>query len=180
VGELKDYNIEIYNLSDTRHFYQFSFDNSFFRLFEGSLVKKGKGIVDVTLDKSPTFLNLNFKIKGVIELICDRSNDPFDYPLDIDCDIILKYGDDKVELSDTIAVIPWDTQRINVSQYIYEFVGLGIPLKKLHPRFKNDENGDEVIYSTESKSGKKKTNEIDPRWVELQKLKNNKEDDGAS
>jgi len=181
LGEIRDYNIDIYKLPNTKHEYQFIFNDSFWGNFENSLVSKGKGVVDLVLTKSPTFITLDFKISGSVELICDRSNEPFDFPLQIEKEIILKYGDDGQELSDTIEIIPWETQRINIGQYIYEFAGLEIPMKKLHPRFGNDDNEDEVVFSTKS-DGDTIDNEdkVDPRWVALKKLKINKKDDGAS
>ena len=69
-----------------------------------------------------------------------------------------------------------DTVSLELGQYIYEFIALAIPLKKLHPRFQEEaDEGDaegKIVYSssaepTETKNGE----EIDPRWNILKKLK---------
>ena len=145
------------------------------------MITKGKGEVDVVLEKSPTFLKLDFRIRGSVELICDRSNDPFDFPLDTKKEIILKFGENTDEISDTIEIIPWETQRVDLTQYIYEFIGLAVPMKKLHPRYSNDDDTDGIVFSTEVDEDRTKKNEIDPRWSKLGKLKNLKEKkNGAS
>ena len=59
-----------------------------------------------------------------------------------------------------------------------EFIALAIPLKKLHPRFKDEEEQDEdlstgkIVYSSEAEGDENKNeNEGDPRWNILKKLK---------
>lgn len=173
---IRDYIVDIYKLTDGRHDYHFVFKDSFFELFENSLIKKGNGDVDVTLDKSPTFIKLNFTIKGSVELFCDRSNDPFEFPVMSNQEIILKYGDSETELSDTISIIPWETQRIELAQYIYEFIGLSIPMKKLHPRYQDfADDADSIVFKTDPGIDDKEESKPDPRWSELEKLKNLKE-----
>jgi len=60
---------------------------------------------------------------------------------------------------------------------MYEFIGVEIPIKKLHPRFQEEENEDDetngkLIYtsSTDTTSGED-DDQIDPRWEQLKKLK---------
>jgi len=56
--------------------------------------------------------------------------------------------------------------------------GLEIPMKKLHPRYENDDEneGDELIYSSLN-SGRQNDSiaekEIDPRWKRLEEIKTN-------
>jgi uncharacterized metal-binding protein YceD (DUF177 family) len=181
LGRNRDYTIDIYKLSNTRHDYHFVFEDSFFGEFENSVITKGKGEIDVELDKSPTFIKVDFRIIGSVELICDRSNDLYDFPLDTKGEIILKFGENTDEISDTIEIIPWETQRIDLAQYIYEFIGLAVPMKKLHPRYSNDDETDGIVFSTEIEKDQTEKNEIDPRWSKLGKLKNLKEKkNGAS
>ncbi len=166
-----DYNIDIFKLSNSTHQYEFDFDDSFFSLFEGSLVSKGKGLVKLSLDKTDTFLQLNFEILGNIELVCDRSLDTFKFELNLANNLLLKYGDDWEEISDEILMMPRNEQTINVAQYIYEFIGVAIPMKKLHPRYMDNETGeDEFIYSSET-SQTTPNEPVDPRWKKLKDLK---------
>lgn len=178
VHELDKFNIDIYKLPNGTHNYQFEIGNSFFEAFENSIVEKGNGKVDLELEKTDTFIKLHFRINTTVELECDRSLDLFDYPLHTENTLLLKFGDSEEEINDEIVIIPRDKQRINLAQYIYEFIGLSIPMKKLHPRYSEESEDDELIYSSESSTPDAPDNkdqdgedDIDPRWQKLKKLK---------
>jgi len=165
-----DYNIDIFKLSNSSHQYDFEFDDSFFDLFEESLVEKGNGKVSLVLLKSDSFIQLKFEITGEIELVCDRSLEPFWNKLELKNKLLLKFGDDWEELSDEILMMPRGEQTINVAQYIYEFIGVSIPMKKLHPKFNNEDEEDDFLYSSED-SNEDDNSTIDPRWKKLKDLK---------
>jgi len=165
-----DYNIDIFKLSNSSHQYDFEFDDSFFDLFEESLVEKGNGGISLVLLKSDSFIQLKFEITGEIELVCDRSLEPFWNKLELKNKLLLKFGDDWEELSDEILMMPRGEQTINVAQYIYEFIGVSIPMKKLHPKFNNEDEEDDFLYSSED-SKEDDNSTIDPRWKKLKDLK---------
>jgi uncharacterized metal-binding protein YceD (DUF177 family) len=179
--DLKQFYIDILNLSNKKHEFEFVGDDSFFVLFEQSLIQKGSFNAKLTIDKSETMMQLFFQIKGVVELICDRTLEPFDYPLELDQKLILKYGEETQELTDEIEIISRDAQRINVAQYIYEFIGLAIPMKKIHPKLAGEtytESEDGIlVYSSQPGAGLDSITEeeenMDPRWQALKKLNNN-------
>ena len=164
-----DYSIDIFKLSNSSHQYKFEFDDSFFDLFEESLVHKGDGKVDLILLKSDSYIQLEFEIEGKIELVCDRCLEPFWFELTLKNKLLLKFGVKWEEISDEILMIPRDEQTINVAQYIYEFIGVSIPMKKLHPKFDNEDEKDNFIYSSNDSNVDKMT--IDPRWKKLKDLK---------
>jgi len=175
---LRKFDIDIYNLSNGVHDYEYVIDSSFFESFEDSYIEKGNLTAKVTLTKSETLLQSSFNIDGVVELVCDRSLELFDYEININNNLIFKYGEDYVELTDEIVTIPHSAQKVNMAQYIYEFIGLAVPMKKLHPKFKEDEFEEAdvlLIYSTggETESQEDNNEEIDPRWDILNKLKKN-------
>ena len=166
-----DYNIDIFNLSNNSHQYDFEFDDSFFELFEGSLVSKGNGKIDLVLLKSDSFIELKFEIAGKIELVCDRSLEPFWFELELKNRLLLKFGDDWEEISDEILMMPRSEATINVAQYIYEFIGVAIPMKKLHPKFNDEDEFDDFIYSSEDGEVDSNKSNMDPRWKKLKDLK---------
>jgi uncharacterized metal-binding protein YceD (DUF177 family) len=168
---LKDFNINIVGLSNTVHHFQFEVGAAFFKHFGTELIEEGAFTVDLDLDKHETFIEIDFKIKGTARLTCDRSLDQFDYPIETENKIVFKYGDGDVELDDDIVQIDRDTARIEIGQYIFEFIGLAVPMKKLHPRFEEtDMEEDELVYTSEKE---KKDEEIDPRWEKLKNLNKN-------
>lgn len=164
-----DYNIDIFKLSNSSHQYDFQFDDNFFDLFEASLVDKGSGKIDLILLKSDSFIELKFEITGKIELVCDRTLEPFWFELKLSNKLLLKFGEEWEEISDEILMMPRGEQTINVAQYIYEFIGVSIPMKKLHPKFNAEDENDDFIYSSEDVNENDKS--IDPRWRKLKDLK---------
>lgn len=167
---LNEYDIELSKLEFGQHEFHYQIEDEFFELFDYSLLDHGSLSVELTLDKKTSFISLQFNITGTIELICDRSLDRFDYVLETENEMVLKFGQDAIELSDEIEMIPFNTQLINVGKYLYEFISVTIPMKKLHLRYKNESAEDQVIYS--SQEDEEEVLETDPRWNELKKLKN--------
>ncbi len=140
----------------------------------------GKLTADVSLQKSESMIQMIFKVEGTIELTCDRSLDLFDQPISFENTMIYKFGDEEKELSEDVMIILNDTQTINIADLLFEFIGLQVPMKKLHPRFQEDDNDQEegiMVYSStvdDSKTEEQQEEDVDPRWAALKKLKNKK------
>lgn len=166
---LKDFEIPITGSRQSDYSASFEIDSDFFELFENSLLKKGDLKADVGLFKTETLIDAKIKIHGKIELVCDRSLEEFDQDIFVEREHVFKYGDHEEEFSEEMTLIPFDTFSINLAQIFYEYIGLEIPFRKLHPRFRN-EDGSEKDFVFESDT-EKKENEIDPRWEELKKIK---------
>jgi uncharacterized protein len=181
---LKEFDVEIFRLSEGKQTFDYELKDSFFKLFEDSFLEKGNLKAHVILDKSERMILSEFIIKGSLELTCDRSLEPFDYEIDTNQNLIFKFGDEFMEVSEDVIIIPRDLQKLNLAQYIYEFIGLSVPMKKLHPKFQNEEEeADEeddsetkLVYRSEDANKDKKQSDeeeaIDPRWNALKNLKN--------
>jgi len=184
---MERYCVNILGLSRNVHQFQYDFGAEFFKKYGTGLVSEGTFKVDVAIDKRETFLEANFSVKGSVKLVCDRSLDEFDYPIDVTPRIIFKYGNEDKEISDDVVMIHHGTESLELGQFIYEFIALAIPMKKLHPRFEDetDEQGS-IVYTSETEdlpspkesgvlrtgqTGKKE--ETDPRWEMLKKLNKN-------
>jgi uncharacterized protein len=174
---LKDFSVNIIGLSKKVHHFQFELNDGFFEHYGNEVLSSGYFDAEVVLDKRETFIEVDFKISGHTKLICDRSLEPFDHPLKIDRKVIFKYGEEPQEISDEIVIITRDQDSIDLGQYMYEFIVLAIPIKKIHPDLKEEEEQDDesnvkIVYSTSTeKEAEKKEEDIDPRWEKLKKLK---------
>ena len=175
---MERYRIHILGLSINIHTFQFEVDHEFFKKYGTGLVSNGNFTVDLTLDKRETFLEASFTIKGTTKLTCDRSLDEFDFNINKTSKLIFKFGDEDFEISEDVIMIHRGTETLELGQYIYEFIALAIPMKKLHPRF-NEESADDsdedevkLIYTSES-SQETTDEQTDPRWDILKKLNKN-------
>jgi uncharacterized protein len=171
------YSVNIIALSNKLHHFDYEIGADFFRKYGTDLVSEGNFKVEVELNKHETFLEADFKIKGTATLTCDRSLEPFDYPIWTTRRVLFKYGEVNEEISDEIVMIHRDSATLEVGQYIYEFIGLAIPIKKLHPKFRlEDAAGDDnaegkIVYSSQTNEKGNDDEDIDPRWNKLKNLK---------
>jgi len=172
---LKAYRINIIGLSNKVHQFDFEIGKEFFSQYGADLLEDGSFTAHVDLNKSETFLEANFEIEGIAKLICDRSLETFDYPIKTKHKMVFKYGDEDQDLTDEIVIINREADSLELGQYIYEFIALAVPMKKLHPKFKDEEENDDnelegkIIYS--SGDDDNNDDDIDPRWEQLKKLK---------
>ncbi|WP_247232500.1 DUF177 domain-containing protein [Telluribacter sp. SYSU D00476] len=184
--ELAKYNIDIFGLEDKRYVYDFESGDAFFEELQQDVIQHGSFRAQVTLDKSSTMVQLLFDITGSVVLTCDRTLDPFDEPIDTEGRMILKFGDHDEELTEEIEIIHRNTNRINVARYIFDFIVLSLPMKRLHPSIRNEETGEEddefetLVYSSHSDNEPDEEEatpnddtegEVDPRWEALKKLR---------
>ncbi|WP_044173175.1 YceD family protein [Flectobacillus major] len=132
---LANYRIDIFRLDNKQYVHEFEGDNAFFSHFDQDVIKKGKFKAQVILDKSETMIQMLYNIDAVVELICDKSLEQFEYPLLVSQKMILKFSDRTEEVTDELMLIDRHVQQINVAQDIFDFIFLQIPIKKLHPRF---------------------------------------------
>ncbi len=172
VKELAQYDIDIQGLQHKQYVFNFKSGNAFFEELDQELISKGDIETLMTLTKSAIMLVLDLKIKGQVELTCDRSLALFYEPFDLSERLILKFGEQNDVLSDEMEVIKSDTSRINLAHTIFEYIAVSLPMKKLHPRFRNDDSDEEIlIYSSIKKEDIEEEN-IDPRWAKLKQFNN--------
>ena len=170
---VNEFRVNIISLSKKAHEFKYILGKTFFEEFGKDLLEEGQFEATVVLDKHETFIEASFTIHGQARLVCDRSLEPFDYPLQSKHKLLFKFGEEETEVTDEIVIIPQDKQSLNMGQYLYEFIGLALPMKRIHPKFqKAEDESDEggIIYSSSS-TEENEENSIDPRWEKLKKLK---------
>ncbi|MDQ3290764.1 MAG: DUF177 domain-containing protein, partial [Bacteroidota bacterium] len=124
--KINEYDIQIATLSNKVHEFDFVLDNDFFALFDQNLVNGGNLRAHVLLDKTDLLLQFEFKISGTVNVTCDRSLDEFDYPVELDELLLVRYGAVEAELDDNVLQIVPGTQAINIAQHMFDYVGLAI------------------------------------------------------
>jgi len=121
--------------------FEWTIDRSFFALYEMSEISDASIDVQLTLLKHTRYLELNFILDGWAEVSCDRCLDPLRLDLASDAQMFVKFGDrageDESEDNDVI-VLPYDEDSMDVSQYLYEYAHLSLPIRRIHP---DDANG---------------------------------------
>jgi uncharacterized metal-binding protein YceD (DUF177 family) len=133
-----------------------------------------KAVVDAGFFKTNHFIEVKLKVKADIEMICDRSLNPFTDIVEGTYHIL--YEPDPVEESDSdkgaIKRIPHGDLQINISQEVRDTILLNVPIKKIHPDFFDSEGNLTEFETINFGHDAANNNEsIDPRWAALKKLK---------
>jgi uncharacterized protein len=159
------------------HEFEFTVTEKFFKSIENSEIEKANVFVKAILTKQNNLLNVEFEIKGVVGIECDRCLKDFDFPIEGNEKLVIKHGDPS-ESDDDILVIKEGEAEFDVSTYIYEYILLAIPVRKVpceidEEEYECDYEALEKLASISTDSEAKET-EINPIWEELNKLKKNK------
>ena len=170
---LKDFIIPFEGLSIGNHEFIFDVNHLFFEEITYSELKNGQVKVKLDFEKQETMLILSFSIEGSIEVTCDRCADNFNYPIKGEQQLLIQFGDQFIEESSDIIVIPRGDSEVNLAPYIYEYIFLMLPIQKIHPDNKNGKStcNPEMLKKLNELSYKEKQH--DPRWDALKKLKKN-------
>jgi uncharacterized metal-binding protein YceD (DUF177 family) len=174
---LSKYDINIQALEEKPYSFEFEGGDEFWGAFEQSFIKKGAFKVVLKLNKNSALVQLNFGISAVVELTCDRSLELFEENISVSEKYIYKFGDRHEEITDEIEMIPYGTSAINIAQHVYDFICVSLPMKKLHPKFREEDIEEEglLVYTSEKEQETEVLKEqiIDSRWAALSKLKIN-------
>ena len=169
----RNFDIHFVGLKNSTYTYEYEIGASFFKMYEVSSISESDLKVKLEFQKKDSFFILNFQVDGTVNLPCDRCCEQFDYELITDFEIIVKF--DEVEEGmenegDVIFISRSDTS-LNVADIIYDYILVNIPIQVIHP---NDEHGNSTCNPEILKKlipNQKIEDDIDPRWLELSKIK---------
>lgn len=167
---LSEYIIKFEGLKQGIHFYEFNLDNKFFEEFDCFELDKSAFKVELEFKKQSTMMVLTFNFTGTINVPCDRCLDNVDVDVDGEEKLIVKFGNEEYDVSDEILILPQHEYELNVAKYIYEFININLPQKRVHFEGLCNQN---VIDELDKIEQKKEINE-DPRWSTLKDINLNK------
>lgn len=170
MDRLRNYDIVFSGQKNGKHEFQFEIDKTFFQLFDTEQeFTEPKIVADVLMDKHTTFLEVNIKTSGIVNLVCDITNENFDHPIENELNVLVKFGVGYDDSEEDVITIPMTDHAFNVAQLIYEVVMLAIPMKKISPNVSDEDL--EILEKFSPKDEVDEEPESDPRWEALKKLK---------
>lgn len=169
MNPLQKYNIPFVGLSFGKHVFQYEIDRKFFEAFQYTEIQNITCNASVILDKKNNFFELLIQIDGIISLLCDVTNEPFDEHIQNSLHLVVKFGEEFNDEHEEVLIIPHESFQINVAQYIYEAILLAIPIKKVHPGIADGTLKSPVLEKLKDLEIHEKPM-IDPRWAQLNQL----------
>lgn len=171
MGRSSAFTIQFSGLKLGKHKFELHVDDTFFEKLEYSQVRTGEIEVELELDKRSNMLVLDFKLNGWVGAECDRCMIDYKQKLNGEHRIYVNFGEEYDEPDESLLVIPRDSYELDVSQLIYEFIGVSIPLRKV-PCEENDDlsicdkKALEVLAASTADE-----NNNNPLWVKLNEIK---------
>ncbi|MEZ5014817.1 MAG: DUF177 domain-containing protein [Chitinophagales bacterium] len=175
--DLRAYQIPFVGLKLGLHHFNYALDGSFFSHFEGSEVEEGQVFADLAFDKKERLFVLNFDISGTVLTVCDRCGQDFDLPIHGNFTVYVKIGDKREEDRDSEEVIwiPESESILDISEMLYEFTHLSLPMLRVHPDRPDGKPGcdPEITRLLENETDETEQENPDPRWDILNNLNEN-------
>lgn len=187
--EQANYAIPLRRLPNGDHDFSFDCGDDLFSHVENALAEHGQLHVDVHAHKNDEMMTLDFDIAGTLRLQCDACLGWLDYPIE-DCGdrLTIRLGTKYAEIGDNLYEVDANDEALDLGQWIYEMACVMIPLRCEHPL--DDEGNptcdpdvlremDKYIVRSEEDIERRRqetqsdSDEIDPRWAALKKLKDN-------
>lgn len=173
MASLNNFSIPVRGIKSGVHQYNFHLDSSFFAEFTDSLIGESDVNVQLDFDKRPDMFVLDVDVQGTVKAECDRCLVDINLPIDGQYQLIIKLSDHESEV-DEVVYLPAETTEINVAKYLYEFVGLSVPMMKSYD-CQNDTPPpcDSAVLARLDKKEEDKKTTNNPIWDELNKLSGN-------
>ena len=109
----------------------------FFQSFGSTEILDADLSVDVSIEQSGDFIGVDLDIKGWVEVICDRCLGRLRLPVETSPSLSVKFGeqddaDDLREGEREIVILPESDTDLDLSQVVYDYVCISLPLKRVH------------------------------------------------
>jgi uncharacterized metal-binding protein YceD (DUF177 family) len=152
---------------------EFEINKEFFDQFEESEIKDGELIAVAEIEKSSSHLDLDIKISGKVRVCCDRCLEMFDHPVECENRLLVKFGHSTDDSDPEIITLQYDEHELDLKQYLYEFIHLALPIRRIHPdKADGISTCDPVMLQMLKEHLVEEETTTDPRWDELKKLMN--------
>mgnify|MGYP002623391692 FL=1 len=132
--------------------FRFEIGEPFFQAFENSQIKDADCSVRVNVIRHQTLLDVVCEVAGFVIVECDRCLEDLTLKVDIAPQLTVGFGNVEVEEDAEgdvdVLVVDHAQRELNLNQFVYDYVCLGLPLVKVHPEGKC--NPEMLRYLSES------------------------------
>lgn len=164
----EDMTIRFNGLKSGVYTYDFMLGREFFEEWKIDEIEDGNVQIAVRMERRERMLLFTFVLKGEVTVPCDRCLAPLSVPVSGEEHLSVSFSDNETTLDDQQLILPEDATEIDLSQLIYEYVAVQIPLFRTHP---DGECDPEVVRFLADEHAPRPEGDIDPRWEALKQLK---------
>lgn len=170
VEKLKAFDIEFMRLSDGDHEFTFDIDDAFFKAFPQDRIKNGQLTCQVALHKEETLLQFQFETEGSVNTTCDRCLNEIAYPVESFETLIVTLGSTYQEQDADVIEIPSTEHKLNVAQYIYEYILTALPMNINCDGLEDVVCDEQILKYIDPETQGEAKEPGDPRWNALKDI----------
>lgn len=175
----REYEIAFVGLKPGIHVYEYRVDDKFFVPYGEQDFTNCDANIKLSLDKKTGFMQLRFDIDGAVEATCDRCGNPLPLQLWDEFNIIVKMVDEPDTMNEQeddpdVYYISRGESHLYLSDWIYEFINLSIPLQKMCGENEKGESkcNPEVLAKLKQMEEDVKKDNSNTVWKGLDQFKN--------
>lgn len=176
MGRFDKFKIDLRGMKESSLQIEYCLDNNFFADIDGQEFQKGAVKAVVNVRNNRDVFDFLFIINGTVIVPCDRCLDEMEVDVEAENLLKVRLGDTYADEGDVV-VIPESEGDINLAWYLYEFIALALPTKRIHAPGKcNMEMSNKLkkhshhVADDDYDSDEQNEKEIDPRWESLKNL----------
>ena len=171
---LEQFKIDLQSLEQGETPLEWTIGDSFFSELEGAQLQGGSLHVSGSIRKAVGFYELSLHSEGVVHIPCDRCLELMEQPIAADLNLTVKLGEEYREEDDVI-IVDKTKPVLDTAWFIYESIALAVPIQHVHQPGDCNDAMMRVLqeHSAARSSDADATQDIDPRWSALLKLKEN-------
>lgn len=171
MGRFDKYNVDLKGMKASSLDLEFDLDNAFFADIDGEEFQKGTVKAKVVVKKGRDIFDFSFALTGTVVVPCDRCLDDLEIEVDTVNTLRVKLGDSYADEGD-IVIIPEQEGDLNIAWYLYEFIVLALPMKRVHAPGKcnHEMTGRLKKHSAEAVGDEGEEMQVDPRWAGLKDI----------
>ncbi|MBA2249727.1 MAG: DUF177 domain-containing protein [Chitinophagaceae bacterium] len=136
MGKRREFEIAFVGLKPGLHEYHFEIDDKFFQDYQQTDFTNCKASIKLTLEKNTSFMMLKFEVGGKMDVNCDRCGNMVTLDLWDEFNMVIKLVENPDEMNKDeedpdIYYIGRTESYLHISNWIYEFVNLSIPMQRM-------------------------------------------------
>ena len=169
---LNQFVINFTGLKEGEHSFQFDLNNKFFEHFDYNDFNSCQLKAEVNVRKKSNLLEFSFNSKGFINVNCYVSNEPFDYLIENQMKLVVKFSSELINDNEDLLILPVGSSQLNAAQYLFEMIILSLPIKIIHPGVEDGSLESDTLKKLKELESNvnKKSSKNDPRWDKLKDL----------
>ena len=133
MGQNDSMTVRFSGLKSGSYNYHFTLGEEFFEGYKNDEIEGGKVEIEAKMERLQHMLMFTFLLNGEVETPCDRCLGRVTIPISGEEHLCVRFSDTETCEDEEVVVLPENAFEIDLSQWLYEYVAVRIPMQHVHP-----------------------------------------------